>query len=67
VERADVLRRDLPAVAGLTLVALLLRLAGIGERLSGDELHTFVAPSLGDVIPAMQVTEDNPPLFYVME
>ncbi|MEA2333271.1 MAG: mannosyltransferase [Thermoleophilaceae bacterium] len=70
MRRDDWLRRDLPAVAGLTLIALAVRLAGIGESLYGDELHTFVAadvPSLGDVVGAMQLTEDNPPLFYFVE
>jgi mannosyltransferase len=57
------------AVAGLTAAAFLLRLRGMDQSLFGDELYTYAVatqPSLDDVVPALQHTENNPPLFYVL-
>lgn len=69
---APVLRSDaaaLLAVAGLTVAAFLLRLRGMDQSLFGDELFTYAVasqPSLGDVVAALQRTENNPPLFYAL-
>jgi hypothetical protein len=65
------LRRDAVIVGLLTLVALVTRVAGMGQSLFGDELFTYAdlaRGGVGDVVRhvAYGGVEDNPPLFYVL-
>jgi mannosyltransferase len=56
-------------VVALTALAAALRLSGFGESIIGDEVLTFAVatkPRLGDLVPAIQATEDNPPLYYLL-
>lgn len=56
-------------LGGLTLVALSLRVLGMDQSLFGDELFTYeiaTQPSITDILPAIQRTENNPPLFYFL-
>jgi mannosyltransferase len=57
------------AVGAMTLVALALRLPGLEQSLFADELFTHEiasADGIGDVLDALQRTENNPPLFYYL-
>jgi hypothetical protein len=57
-------------VAGLTLVALLLRLVLLRDSLFGDELYMFRIVhdrTLADVLSVVRETEKTPPLFFVVE
>lgn len=58
------------AVAGVTLVGLLLRLRGLSESLFGDELFTYeiaTRDGLGAVIDGVRSDlEITPPLFFVV-
>jgi len=57
------------ALAGLTLVAFGLRLAGTGQSLFGDELYTYEIvrqSSLADVVRVVHDTSITPPLHYVL-
>ena len=59
----------LRAIAGITLLGLALRIAGLGQSLYGDELHTYralVDQGLGDALRTVHRTEDTPPLFFVL-
>jgi mannosyltransferase len=59
----------IPAVVGLTLVALALRLVVIDQSLYGDEILTFdivTGSGLGDVIEAVHETSVTPPVHYVL-
>ena len=69
--RPDIATSELVAIGLLTLVALALRVTGMGQSLFGDELFTHadlagrgVAGVVGHV--ANGGVEDNPPLFYVL-
>lgn len=68
--RASALEWAIPlSVGALTLLAFVLRLAGMDQSLFADELFTYqiaTQGSLGDVVPAVQVTENNPPLYYLL-
>jgi 4-amino-4-deoxy-L-arabinose transferase-like glycosyltransferase len=57
------------AVAGLTLLALALRLPGVGQSLFGDELFLWSAVhdhALHDVYVTVRETEKTPPLGFVL-
>ena len=57
------------AIAGITLLGLALRVAGLGQSLYGDELYTYralVDHGLGDALRSVYRTEDTPPLFFVL-
>ena len=59
----------LKAIAGITLLGLALRVAGLGQSLYGDELYTYralVDHGLGDALRSVYRTEDTPPLFFVL-
>ncbi len=64
------LNAELLAVAGVTLLALALRLPHVGESLVGDEMYAYAevhGRSLGGVIDAVrQGGENSPPLFFVL-
>ena len=58
-----------PLVAGLTVLALGLRLASLGQSPFGDELYLFAIVddhSLGDVLSLVHDTEKTPPLGFVL-
>jgi 4-amino-4-deoxy-L-arabinose transferase-like glycosyltransferase len=58
-----------PAVIGLTLIALALRLAQIDQSLYGDEILTFdivTSNGLGGVLETVHDTSVTPPLHYVL-
>ena len=58
-----------PILAGLTLAAFALRLAGMGQSMFGDELYTYDIvrqSSLSDVVDAVHDTSITPPLHYVI-
>jgi mannosyltransferase len=55
------------AVAGLTLLALALRVPGLDQSLFGDELFTYdtaAVGSLSDLVHAVRATEVSPPGFF---
>jgi mannosyltransferase len=62
--------RRVLAVAGLTVLGLALRLAGIRQSLAGDELFTYAAVvgrPLTDVFSAVKEGgENSPPFFFVL-
>jgi len=71
LRRADIETRELAAIGLLTLAALALRVAGMGQSLFGDELFTYAdvaGRGVGAVVGhvADGGVEDNPPLFYVL-
>jgi mannosyltransferase len=64
-------RADIAIVGLLTVAALALRVAGMGQSLFGDELFTYgdlASRGLGGVVHRVAYggVEDNPPLFYVL-
>ena len=59
----------LPAVAGLALAALAVRIPGLDQSLFGDELFTYDTAAVGslhDLIHAVRTTEVSPPAFFVV-
>ena len=59
----------LRAIAAITLLGLALRVAGLGQSLYGDELHTYravVDHGLGDALRSVYRAEDTPPLYFVL-
>jgi hypothetical protein len=67
--RWDAARVDLVLVAALTLLALGLRLAVVGQSLFGDELFLYSdvhGHSLHEVYVAVRETEKTPPLGFVL-
>jgi mannosyltransferase len=55
------------AAAGLTLLALAVRIPGLSQSLFGDELFTYDTAAVGslhDLIHAVRTTEVSPPLFF---
>ena len=54
------------AVAVLTAIAAALRLSGFGESLIGNEVLRLGVATIGLIylVPAIQATEDNPPINY---
>jgi mannosyltransferase len=53
--------------AVLTVVALAIRIPGLGQSLFGDELFTYDTAAVGslhDLIHAVRTTEVSPPLFF---
>ena len=69
--RADIGTSELLAAGLLTLAALALRVAGMGQSLFGDELFTYAdlaGRGVGGVVRHVATggVEDNPPLFYVL-
>jgi mannosyltransferase len=67
---ARTLDLELALVAGLTLLALAVRLPHLGESLVGDEMYAYAEVhrrSLGGVIDAVRGGgENSPPLFFVL-
>lgn len=63
-------RRALAAAAGLTLLAFVLRVRGMGQSLFGDEVLTYQIidhGSLVDVLRALRAApESTPPLHYAL-
>ena len=56
-------------LAGIVLLAILVRLAGIGDRLSEDEGFSWLVASAPDVdtfLDRLAAFENTPPLFYVL-
>jgi mannosyltransferase len=56
-------------VVALTAIALIVRLAGVGQSLFGDEIFTYqivTRNSLGGVIDAVRTTSITPPGHYVL-
>ena len=56
------------ALAGIVLLALAVRLAGIGDRLSADEGYSWLvasAPDAGTFLERLAAYENTPPLFYL--
>ena len=69
--RASFETRELVVIGLLTLAALALRVAGMGQSLFGDELFTYADLSGRGVAEVVRHVanggvEDNPPLFYVL-
>ena len=65
----DERRAALAVVAGLTLLALVLRIAAIGQSLWGDELFLYEIVhdrSLGEAMSVVYRTESTPPLYFVV-
>ena len=56
-------------LAGIVLLAILVRLAGIGDRLSEDEGFSWLVASAPDVdtfLDRLAAYENTPPLFYAL-
>ena len=56
-------------LAGIVLLAVLVRLAGIGDRLSEDEGFSWLvasAPSADVFLDRLAAYENTPPLFYLL-
>jgi hypothetical protein len=56
-------------LAGIVLIAVLVRLAGIGDRLSEDEGFSWLvasAPSADVFLDRLAAYENTPPLFYLL-
>ena len=56
-------------LAGIVLVAVLVRLAGMGDRLSEDEGFSWIvgsAPSADAFLDRLAAYENTPPLFYLL-
>jgi mannosyltransferase len=56
-------------VAGIALVALAVRIPGLGQSLFGDELFTYDTAAVGslpDLIHAVRTTEVSPPAYFVV-
>jgi len=56
-------------LAGIVLLAILVRLAGVGDRLSEDEGFSWLvasAPDLDTFLDRLAAYENTPPLFYVL-
>ena len=56
-------------LAGIVLVAVLVRLAGMGDRLSEDEGFSWIvgsAPSPDAFLDRLAAYENTPPLFYLL-
>src|SRR4051812_14959890 len=56
-------------LAGIVLVALVCRLAGVGDRLSADEGYSWLvgsAPDPGAFLDLLARYENTPPLFYLL-
>jgi 4-amino-4-deoxy-L-arabinose transferase-like glycosyltransferase len=69
--RASFETSELVVIGLLTLAALALRVAGLGQSLFGDELFTYADLSGRGVAEVVRHVanggvEDNPPLFYVL-
>ena len=57
------------AVAGLTALAVALRLATMRDSLMGDELYMFNivhGHSLGQALHIVRATEKTPPLLFIV-
>jgi 4-amino-4-deoxy-L-arabinose transferase-like glycosyltransferase len=57
------------ALGAVVLFALVIRLAGIGDRLSNDEGYTWLvssAPSWGAFLHRLAAYENTPPLLYLL-
>jgi mannosyltransferase len=62
-------RAAIAAVAGLTLLAAVLRVWASTQGFFGDELFTWNAAhrdSFGDVLDGVDETENTPPLYYLL-
>ncbi|MGH2837474.1 MAG: glycosyltransferase family 39 protein [Thermoleophilaceae bacterium] len=56
-------------LAGIVLLAIIVRLAGIGDRLSEDEGFSWLvasAPDLDTFLDRLAAYENTPPLFYAL-
>ena len=56
-------------LAGIVLLAIAVRLAGIGDRLSEDEGFSWLvasAPDLDTFLDRLAAFENTPPLFYAL-
>ena len=56
-------------LAGIVLLAVLVRLAGLGDRLSEDEGFSWLvasAPSADVFLDRLAAYENTPPLFYLL-
>ena len=56
-------------LGAIVLVALVLRLAGLGDRLSADEGYSWLvasAPSFGAFLDRLVAYENTPPLYYLL-
>lgn len=63
------LRDRRAALAGIVLLALAVRLAGIGDRLSADEGYSWLvasSPDAGAFLRNLAAYENTPPLFYLL-
>ena len=63
------LRKRRLALAGIVLLALVVRLAGLGDRLSADEGYSWLvssAPDAGTFLERLAAYENTPPLFYLL-
>lgn len=57
------------ALAGVVLLALVVRLAGIGDRLTADEGYSWLvaaAPDAGAFLDRLAAFENTPPLLYLL-
>jgi 4-amino-4-deoxy-L-arabinose transferase-like glycosyltransferase len=62
-------RTRLVAIGGITALALVVRLAGLGDRLSDAEGYTWLvasAPDAGALLDRLAAYENTPPLFYAL-
>ena len=62
-------RTRLLLLGGITALALVLRLAGLGDRLSDAEGYTWLvvsAPDAGAFLDRLAAYENTPPLFYAL-
>jgi hypothetical protein len=56
-------------LAAIVVLALVVRLAGVGDRLSIDEGYSWIvgsAPDAGDFLDRLAAFENTPPLFYLL-
>jgi 4-amino-4-deoxy-L-arabinose transferase-like glycosyltransferase len=57
------------ALAGIVLIAVVVRLAGLGDRLSIDEGYSWLVGNAGsgrEFLDLLAAFENTPPLFYVL-
>lgn len=56
-------------LGGIVVVAILVRVAGLGDRLSADEGYTWLAASAGSwggLLDRLAAFENTPPLYYLL-
>ena len=58
-----------PLLGGIVVLALVVRLAGLGDRLSADEGYTWLVGSAGSwsvLLDRLAAYENTPPLYYLL-